>query len=206
MKIWSIPNLLTLLRIGLVPVFNYYFLKGDYGRALFFFVVAGFTDFFDGILARLLKARTPLGAVLDPAADKLLMAVTFIVLAVAGALPIWMPVLVFAKDLYVVCGIFYLKFRGRLTKIIPSRLSKFNTGCQLVLITFYFCYFYLRDQGYWDGRLETWLYLLLQVGLYFTAGMTIATGIQYTKIGLCLNRGESEDGLISDTKNQTSRQ
>jgi cardiolipin synthase len=206
MKIWSIPNLLTLLRIGLIPVFNYYFLRGDYGHALFFFVVAGFSDFFDGILARVLKARTTFGAVLDPAADKVLMAVTFVVLAVAGALPVWMAVLVLGKDLHVAMGLLYLKLRGRFTRINPSRLSKFNTGCQLVLITLCFCYFYLRSQTYWGPSLEVWAFKLMQIGLYFTACMTIATAIQYTRIGLRLNRGENEDGLISGSKNQVGGQ
>jgi cardiolipin synthase len=202
MKIWSIPNLLTLLRLCLVPVFNYYFLQGKYGHALFFFAVAGFSDFFDGILARLLKARTSLGAVLDPAADKFLMAVTFIVLAVTGALPVWMAILVLFKDLYVVSGILYLKLRNRFVKVRPSRLSKFNTGCQLVLITLCFSYFYLKNQIQWDARVETWLHFLLQLGIYFTAGMTISTGIQYTKMGWGLLQGGIKDGSISGTKNQ----
>lgn len=193
---------MTLLRLFLIPIFNYYFLKGEYGLALFFFVVAGFSDFFDGILARLLKARTSLGAMLDPAADKLLMAVTFIVLAMKGALPVWMAVLVFAKDLYVVSGILYLKVRNRFSKIRPTRLSKFNTGCQLVLITLCFSYAYLKGRGYWDGRLESWFHFLLQAGLYFTAGMTILTGIQYTILGWGLLRGAKEDGTISGSKNQ----
>jgi cardiolipin synthase len=206
MQIWSIPNLLTLLRIALVPVFNYYFLKGDYGWALFFFAVAGFTDFFDGILARLLNARTSLGAVLDPAADKLLMSVSFVVLAVTRALPVWMAVLVFAKDLYVVGGILYLKLRGCFTRVLPSRLSKFNTGCQLALIILCLSYFYVKNQGHWGGRVEIGLYWLLQVGLYFTACMTIATAIQYTRIGLRLQRGGAEDGTVSDTQDQTGGQ
>jgi cardiolipin synthase (CMP-forming) len=203
MKIWSIPNFLTSLRLVLVPVFNYYFLQGNYGRALFFLVVAGFSDFFDGILARLLKARTTLGAILDPVADKILMAVTFVVLAKTRALPIWMAFLVLGKDFYVVCGLLYLKMHGRFSKVRPTSLSKFNTGCQLGLITFCFSYFYLTGQGFWGGRLEAWLYFLLQATLYFTACMTILTGIQYTILGLRLQRGETEDGIISGTKNQT---
>jgi cardiolipin synthase len=206
MKIWSIPNLLTLLRIGLVPIFNYYFLKGNYGWALGFFVVAGFSDFFDGILARRLKARTPLGAVLDPAADKILMAVTFIVLALTGALPLWMAALVLGKDLYVVSGLLFLKLRGRFSRVNPSPLSKFNTGCQLVLITLCFFYYYLKGLGFWGDFSESVFHFLLQFGLYFTAGMTILNGIQYTRIGWHLLQGENEDGVISGSKNKIGSQ
>lgn len=206
MKIWSFPNLVSSLRLGLIPVFNYFFLKGDYGLALFFFVVAGFTDFFDGILARILNARTQFGAFLDPTADKILMATTFVVLAVAGAIPVWMTVLVYTKDLYVVGGMIYLKIRGRSVPIRPSKLSKFNTGCQLFLITLCFLYYYLKYQTPWDWDPDPWVGQLLWVAIYFTASMTILTGIQYTRIGWKILRGEGKDDIISTEKGQTGRQ
>jgi len=205
-KIWSIPNSLTFLRLGLIPVFNYFFLMGEYGLALFFFVVAGFTDFFDGILARVLNARTPLGTFLDPTADKILMAVTFVVLAVAGAIPIWITVLVYAKDIYVVGGMIYLKIRGWPYPIRPSKLSKFNTGSQLLLITLCFLYYYLKIQTQWEWDPDPLLSQLLWITIYFTASMTILTGIQYTRIGWRFYKGKSEDGVISATEDKTGRQ
>lgn len=87
MELFNLPNSLTLLRFALVPVFTYYFLNGSYRIALIVFVVTGMTDVIDGYLARKLQKKTALGSVLDPAADKLLMFVTFIVLAMRSLVP-----------------------------------------------------------------------------------------------------------------------
>lgn len=206
MKIFNIPNTLTFTRLGLVPVFSYFFLKGQYGPALAFFLVAGVTDFLDGVFARRLHARTPLGAVLDPAADKILMATTFVILAVAGALPVWVAALILAKDVYVVLGVSYLKARGRFPKVKPSALSKFNTGCQLFLITLCFFYSYYFGAGPWIWPPESPLKTLLSVAIYFTVAMTTLTAIQYTLKGWRFLKGAPEDGIISHPKNQAGRQ
>jgi len=132
--------------------------------------------------------------------------VTFVVLAVAGAIPIWITVLVYAKDLYVVGGMIYLKIRGWPYPIRPSKLSKFNTGCQLLLITLCFLYYYLKIQTHWEWDPDPLLGPLLWITIYFTASMTILTGIQYTRIGWRFYKGKSEDGVISTTEDQTGRQ
>src|SRR5262245_24837039 len=109
MQIFNLPNSLTLLRILLLPVFTYFFLSGDYRIALIIFVVTGMTDVIDGFLARALQKKTTLGAVLDPAADKLLMLVTFIVLAMRDLVPGWLSALVILRDLVIVLGTLVLK-------------------------------------------------------------------------------------------------
>ena len=89
MELFNLPNSLTLLRILLVPVFTYLFLIHEYRIALIVFMVTGCTDVVDGYLARKLHKKTTLGSILDPAADKLLMFVTFIVLAIQKIVPVW---------------------------------------------------------------------------------------------------------------------
>lgn len=75
---WTIPNLLSFLRIVIVPVFAYFFMQGQYGWAVFMLVLSGLSDFFDGKIARRFNQISALGKILDPVADKL----TQIILAV----------------------------------------------------------------------------------------------------------------------------
>ena len=75
---WTIPNLLSFLRIVIVPVFAYLFMQGQYGWAVFMLVLSGLSDFFDGKIARKFNQISALGKILDPVADKL----TQIILAV----------------------------------------------------------------------------------------------------------------------------
>ena len=68
---WTIPNLLSFLRIVIVPVFAYFFMQGQYGWAVFMLVLSGLSDFFDGKIARKFNQISALGKILDPVADKL---------------------------------------------------------------------------------------------------------------------------------------
>ncbi|MFO1462264.1 MAG: CDP-alcohol phosphatidyltransferase family protein [bacterium] len=185
MQIFNLPNSLTLLRILLVPVFTYYFLNGSYRVALMVFVVTGMTDVIDGYLARKLQKKTTLGSILDPAADKLLMLVTFIVLALSRLVPAWLSALVIARDLVIVGGTLILKQLKKRLYFKPTRLSKLNTFFQLFTIFLAFLLTFLRAErpGFllpYEGlvaRLLGWV-------IYVCAGMTVASGIQYTRIGI----------------------
>src|SRR5262249_5506825 len=86
----NVPNFLTGLRLAAVPVFVVLLLEGMPGAALAVFVGAMITDWLDGIAARVLKQFTPLGAILDPIADKLLGVSALVLLCLTGRLPIWM--------------------------------------------------------------------------------------------------------------------
>src|SRR6056297_586132 len=100
----NFPNALTLLRIFLVPGLLIAIIYDSHGIALSILVLAGLTDVLDGFLARRLNQKTRLGAFLDPLADKLLMTVSFIALAVRGLLPAWLAVLVVSRDFYLSVG------------------------------------------------------------------------------------------------------
>jgi cardiolipin synthase len=94
----TIPNLLSVLRLALVPVFLYLILTDQPLLAFLVLAVASFTDWLDGYLARRLNQITRLGSLLDPAADRLYIFATLIGLAVTGAIPVWLPVVIIGRD------------------------------------------------------------------------------------------------------------
>jgi cardiolipin synthase len=94
----TIPNLLSALRLALVPVFLYLILTEHPLLAFLVLAVASFTDWLDGYLARRLNQITRLGALLDPAADRLYIFATLIGLALTGAIPVWLPIVVIGRD------------------------------------------------------------------------------------------------------------
>ncbi|MEN9608880.1 MAG: hypothetical protein RLZZ06_811 [Actinomycetota bacterium] len=102
MSIWAqlrtLPNLLSLLRLALVPVFLYLIITNQPIVAFLVLVVASITDWLDGYLARKLNQVTRIGALLDPAADRLYIFATLVGLAVTGSIPAWLPVVVIARD------------------------------------------------------------------------------------------------------------
>ena len=94
----TIPNMLSLLRLALVPVFLILVLTEQEGLALITLIVASATDYLDGFLARKLNQTTRLGALLDPAADRLYILATLIGLAVTGNIPVWLPFVIIGRD------------------------------------------------------------------------------------------------------------
>ena len=130
----NLPNLLSLLRIFMVAPFLIAAIYDLHALALVIFVVAGFTDFLDGYLARRLEQKSVLGTFLDPLGDKLLSTVAFITLGVQGLLPAWLAVIVVAKDLYVALGAGILHYSGNLSVALPSFWGKFATLLQIVTI------------------------------------------------------------------------
>ena len=97
-EVVNIPNLLSFLRIALVPVFLWLLLNEMFLWAIFVLMVAGITDFLDGFLARKLNQMTKLGKVLDPVADRLYIFATLLALSVTGNIPWWLAALVIARD------------------------------------------------------------------------------------------------------------
>ncbi len=129
----NIPNILSVFRLLLVPLTIWLILEHDLALAFVVFVVAGVTDAVDGTLARWLDARTPLGAFLDPLADKALLVSVYITLGLAGYLPSWVVILVVFRDALIVGGaILYHVVIGPL-HMQPLFVSKTNTVAQVVL-------------------------------------------------------------------------
>jgi cardiolipin synthase len=128
----TIPNLLTILRVLLTPLLVIFLLENRLSEALIVFVAAGVTDGLDGLIARLYKQKTRLGAFLDPLADKLLLATTYVLLAFQNLVPNWLTVIVLSRDVLIVLGVFVLFMQDLPFEIKPSLASKLTTCAQIV--------------------------------------------------------------------------
>lgn len=165
-----IPNALSLFRLILIVPFLTFLYQHEYVSAFYMFVLAGFTDGLDGLLARHFNWQSLLGSFIDPLADKLLVASSFISLALIGALPWWLVILVFARDFTISMGVmaWYWLIQRRLD-FEPTLLSKINTTLQLVLVTL--CLFqiaYFEFNSY-----------VTQTLIFVTALTTAATFVDY---------------------------
>jgi cardiolipin synthase len=163
---FNLPNLITLARLLCVPLAIWLILEARYGVAFWVFVAAGISDALDGYIAKRLDQRTPLGALLDPIADKALLAGVYITLGLADQLPHWLVILVVLRDLLIVGG--YLLIQGTAAPQ-PLLISKVNTLVQIALIGFV-----LARLGL--GIDEGWLTSLL-VGA--AAVTTVWSGLSY---------------------------
>ena len=130
----AIPNLLTLVRLFTIPFLVIAILDGHYTLAFSLFVFAGFSDGFDGLLARLLSQRTTLGQYLDPIADKLLLSTLFLVLTHVGLVPRYVTVLVFSRDFGILLISTLLFATNTLRDFRPSFLGKVNTFIQIIAV------------------------------------------------------------------------
>lgn len=127
----TIPNLITSIRIILVPIFVIYLINEKFGSALVVFILAGLSDGADGLVARLFDQKSKLGSYLDPLADKILLIAAFVVLAVIGFLPPWLTVIVISRDVLILLGVLILFLNGTTFTVRPSVLSKMTTCVQL---------------------------------------------------------------------------
>lgn len=130
----QIPNALTLLRIALVPVLAWWLWERAFAQALGLAAFMGFTDALDGFLAKRCGWRSRLGALLDPAADKLMLVVTYVVLGLMGLLPAILVALVVLRDLVIVSGALAYRLLVGPLQMQPTRISKLNTGMQIFLV------------------------------------------------------------------------
>ncbi len=162
----TLPNLITMARLCAVPATVWLILNGRLDIAFCVFVGAGVSDAVDGWLARAWNARSALGAILDPVADKLLLVSVYVTLAAIGVLPDWLAIMVVFRDLVIVGGVLVLWVLGRPPKIRPLMVSKLNTALQIVLaaVALLLAGFGLRADG------------LLAALIWAVAGTTLASG------------------------------
>lgn len=141
-NILTIPNLLTFLRMALIPVFASLLFYGYSGWALFVFLVAGISDGIDGFVARRFNQESELGTIIDPIADKLLMTVAFIVLAMKNVLPdtrflpvpFWVTAAVLGRDILIVTVAGAINVMTGFHGFKPSWLGKLSTFVQVVAV------------------------------------------------------------------------
>lgn len=135
-QVFTAPNQLTLLRMVFVPFVVIDLVDGHYGRALILFVIAGFSDGLDGLLARRLHQQTLLGQYLDPIADKLLLSTLFLVLSILHKIPWKYTVLVFSRDISILAASAVLFAIAGLRDFRPSIFGKANTFSQISAVFF----------------------------------------------------------------------
>ncbi len=165
----NVPNVITVFRIFLVPVVIWLIISDQMKLAFFVFAAAGATDALDGFLAKRFGWRTELGAYLDPLADKLLLVSIYIVLGLAGHLPVWLVIAVVSRDLLIVGAFLLTWILDRPLEVRPLLISKANTASQIVLAALV-----LVNVGFALG----WL-LLIQQLVWITGALTILSAAFY---------------------------
>lgn len=185
MSVLTAANVLTLLRLLLVPVFVICMLYGWPGWALIVFTVAGATDLFDGLIARTTGHQTTLGAWLDPVADKVLLVTTFVMLTIPGLgfanrLPLWLTVLVISRDLGIMLTVAIVNLAVARRTFKPTLLGKAATGIFVLtgVVTLYANY--LGEQ-----------LLLVRVCVYAALVVTLLSGAHYLMLMMREARAES---------------
>ncbi len=148
-KIWNIPNVLTFSRLAAAPAVGYFILTAQPTLALSLFFYAGVTDLIDGYLARRLHQQTVVGTVIDPMADKALMTISVVALAMQGGIPVWLAGLILARDVGLAISAIYIRwislpppktmarywdFSLPSAEVKPTEISKVNTFLQLLLV------------------------------------------------------------------------
>jgi cardiolipin synthase len=153
----NLPNALTVIRILLVPLFLYKALTGDLTFAAIVYVTAAITDGLDGFIARFWHLQTRLGTFLDPLADKLLIATSFVTLTILGLAPLWLTMAVLTKDIIVAFGslIVYL-MQGTLT-VRPRPIGKVTTFFQFMYVLLVLVTVVLQTRGHIPAGTESLL-------------------------------------------------
>jgi cardiolipin synthase len=179
-EIFTLPNILSLTRILLTPVFVWAAVRGRPWLTFSLFLLAGATDALDGFTARKFRLKTHLGLWLDPAGDKILTTAAFVVLAVSrwsapNTLPLWLPVVCIGRDVLIAVGVLvYGWLRGR-TTFRPSLVGKASTICQVMTLLVVLL---ANGLGKPVGFL-IWLYAL-------TAALTAIAGVHYIIRGMVM--------------------
>lgn len=185
----TIPNLITLVRILLTPLFIIFLIQGCYSRALIVFLLAGVSDLADGLIARVWQQKSPLGSYLDPLADKLLMSSSFVTLSIARLIPPWLTVVVISRDVALAVGVLVLRLGDYPFVPRPSRAGKWTTVLQAatVLLVLVGKIWYLPPQ-------------VLRSLFWATGGLTIVSGVHYIYAGLTMLSQPSGDGPGQDRR------
>ncbi|KAJ4304455.1 hypothetical protein N0V88_002068 [Collariella sp. IMI 366227] len=148
-NIYTIPNILTATRLVAAPFIGYCILHDYHTLALGLFAYAGITDALDGWIARRWNLQTVVGTIVDPMADKMLMTVLTVALAMKGALPVWLAVIILGRDIGLALSAIYYRwislpppktfarywdFSLPSAEVRPTLISKVNTALQLGLM------------------------------------------------------------------------
>jgi cardiolipin synthase len=165
----NLPNLITLMRLALVPAVTYALLVRAYGVALPLFLAAAVSDSADGYLARRFHVTSRFGATLDPIADKLNMLTATLVLAWQEFVPLWLAAAIVSRDVVIVVGALAYRAAVGNLEIAPTWLSKLNTVIEFALLLIV-----MAGAADWID-VEGWIV----AGFALTGATVVASGVQY---------------------------
>jgi cardiolipin synthase len=165
----SLPNLISLARLVLVPAIIAMIAGGRWKEACAIFIVAGLSDAVDGWIAKTFDFRSELGAYLDPLADKTLLVSVYVALAIVAALPATITILVVARDLMIIGAFMISLIMHKPLRVKPLMISKLNTAAQLAFAAMVLgARAFSFPSGAW-----------FQVSLYTVAALTLASTAAY---------------------------
>jgi cardiolipin synthase len=170
-RIWTVPNQITFLRLGFLPIFLMLIAYDRYRWALLVLVVSGLSDGFDGLLARSLNQRSALGAYLDPIADKLLLSSSFVILAFKKQLAWWLTILVFSRDVLILIVAVVILLTSGYRPFPPSIYGKLTTAAEIVLV-----FLVILGAAYPDHQMGGLVHFLI----YAVALLSIVSGFHYS--------------------------
>ena len=181
-RLINIANGLTAARVLLVPYFAYLLISDREKAALLVFAICGATDALDGLLARWLRQRTLVGALLDPIADKLLMATAFIVLSYVHIAPLRLAIMVISRDIVILTGSFLYLLLFDASDIRATGLSKANTAVQILTVIYFLSVVAFPAEA---KALGAGARSLPDQGVTLICAVTtVASGLQYLYIGI----------------------
>jgi len=169
MKLSQLPNAISIVRMFLVVPVVWSLLQLEFGVALVWIAVAGFSDGLDGFLAKHYGWQSRLGSILDPLADKLLLVCSFITLTWLGLVPLWLLFAVLVRDLLIVTGGVVFHYTLGRFEMEPSRVSKLNTVMQIVFVLAVVFY-------HGDFALTPWI---IDALAYIVLATTVLSGLDY---------------------------
>ena len=175
---FTIPNLLTIIRLLLIPVFLWASFQGMFTTACVLFVTAAVTDVFDGLIARRLNQRSRIGAILDPAADKFMLVFGYLYYTLAPNLPViripgWLTFVVFIRDFLIMMFAYLLYTRVRVKRFPPSWPGKASTLLQAFTLGT------VIGVNAFAPRLEVMAQVLFRIALF----MTLFSAADYLRRG-----------------------
>ncbi len=159
-----LPNLISLGRLVLVPAIVLMIVEGSYGWAFFVFALAGIGDAVDGFIARQFDARSRLGALLDPAADKALLVSIFLSLSFIGEIPAWLTIFVVSRDVLIVGAVLLAWMVEKPIEVRPPVISKANTAAQILLAATVLCDLAFAIDLAWVRRVLVVTVAILTIG------------------------------------------
>lgn len=171
--VFTLPNVITSIRILLIPAFVTAILYGRYPEAAGCFIAASVSDALDGWIARAWHQRSELGVFLDPFADKCLMITSFVLFATFGWVPLWLALTLIGRDLVVVLGWILISRMYGLTKVAPTMAGKTAIASEMVLVSYIVLWLNVPNLP----EPEFWMYGIV-------AGLSVGSGLQYIYRGI----------------------